>query len=114
MPMKMLVRIEKCLALVIIQLSQKIVTQKMCNKVVNICLFLSDSIPDQYKTQEMCDKAVDNYLYLFLFPIDKSSKNSLMKLLMILWQYQNLFLIGLLQLKDLHNSSIANDHILFF
>ena len=46
MPMKMLVRIEKCLALVIIQLSQKIVTQKMCNKVVNICLFLSDSIPD--------------------------------------------------------------------
>ena len=54
--MKMLVRIEKCLALVIIQL-----TQKMCNKVVNICLFLSDSIPDQYKTQEMCDKAVDNY-----------------------------------------------------
>ena len=47
----------------------------MCNKVVNICLFLSDSIPDQYKTQEMCDKAVDNYLYLFLFLIDKSSKN---------------------------------------
>ena len=30
-------------------------TQKICHKVVNICFFVFDCIPDQYKTQEMCD-----------------------------------------------------------
>ena len=35
-------------------------TQKMCNRAVNTCSFVFNSVPDQCKTQEMCDKAVDN------------------------------------------------------
>ena len=42
----------------------------MCNKSINRCFFVFDSVPDQYKSQEMrdrvvskCDEAVDdNYL----------------------------------------------------
>ena len=33
-------------------------TQAMCDKAVNRCIFVFDSIPDQYKTQEMCNEAV--------------------------------------------------------
>ena len=33
----------------------------MCITAANICSFIFDSVPNQYKTQEMCDKAVDNY-----------------------------------------------------
>ena len=33
-------------------------TQKMCNKLVNRCFFIFDSISDQYKTQEICDLVV--------------------------------------------------------
>ena len=32
-----------------------VVTQEMCDKAVNKCFFVFDSIPDQYKTQEMCN-----------------------------------------------------------
>ena len=30
----------------------------MCDKAVDQCLFVFDSVFDQYKTQEMCDKIV--------------------------------------------------------
>lgn len=30
----------------------------MCNKAVNICLFVSVSVPNQFKTQEMSDEVV--------------------------------------------------------
>ena len=30
----------------------------MCNKAVNGCFFVFNSIPDRYKTQEMCDRVV--------------------------------------------------------
>ena len=33
-------------------------TPKMCDKSVDTCPFMFDSVPDQYKTQEMCYKAV--------------------------------------------------------
>ena len=36
----------------------------MCNKVVNTCLFTSDSVSDQYKTQEICDKVVFKYPFM--------------------------------------------------
>ena len=32
--------------------------QEVCDKVVDRCPFVFDSIPDQYKTQEMFDKIV--------------------------------------------------------
>ena len=34
------------------------VTQEMCDKAVNGCLFTFDSIPDRYKTQKMCYSVV--------------------------------------------------------
>ena len=42
--------------------------QEICNKAVNRCFFVFDSIPDQYKTQEMCDKVVseDPFFYSIL------------------------------------------------
>ena len=30
----------------------------MCNKSINRCFFVFDSVPDQYKSQEMCDRFV--------------------------------------------------------
>ena len=30
----------------------------MCDKAVDRCFFVFDSIPDQYKTQEMCGRVV--------------------------------------------------------
>ena len=42
-------------------------TQKMCNRAVNTCSFVFNSVPDQCKTQEMCDKAVDNNVDTFDF-----------------------------------------------
>ena len=33
-------------------------TQKMCDKAVDRCFFVFDSIPDQYKTQKMFDIVV--------------------------------------------------------
>ena len=34
----------------------------MCDKEINSCFALFDSIPDQYKTQKMCDRATDDLL----------------------------------------------------
>ena len=34
----------------------------MCDKAVNRCFFVFDSIPDRYKTQEMCDRVVSEDL----------------------------------------------------
>ena len=34
----------------------------MCDKAVETCSFVSDSVPDWYKTHEMCDKAFSNDL----------------------------------------------------
>ena len=39
-------------------------TQEMCDKAVNRCFFVFDSISDQYKTQEMCDR-VTHFLRSF-------------------------------------------------
>ena len=33
-------------------------TQDMCDKTVNSCFFVFDSVPDLYKKQEMCDRVV--------------------------------------------------------
>ena len=33
-------------------------TQEICDKAVDTCLFVFDSVADWYKTQEMCDKFV--------------------------------------------------------
>ena len=33
-------------------------TQEMCDKTVNMCFFVLDCIPDQYKTQEMCNSII--------------------------------------------------------
>ena len=33
--------------------------QNMCQKAVNVCLFMLQLTPDCYKTQKMCEKAVE-------------------------------------------------------
>ena len=33
-----------------------LITQQMCDKSVNRCFFVFDSILEQYKTQEVCDR----------------------------------------------------------
>ena len=33
-------------------------TQDMCDKTINRCFFVFDSVPDLYKKQEMCDRVV--------------------------------------------------------
>ena len=46
-------------------------TQKMCDKAVNRCYFVFDSIPDQCKTQEMCDRFVSEDHFLIVHCLDK-------------------------------------------
>ena len=43
----------------------------MCNKAVNKCLFVFDSIRDQYKTQEMCDTVASHDSTLIVYCPDK-------------------------------------------
>ena len=67
-------------------------TQKMCDKAADTC-FAFDSVFDWLKTQEIWDKAADNYAHTLKVVPDwyKTEKKCLMKLLMIILQY-NLFL----------------------
>ena len=43
----------------------------MCNKAVNRCFFVFDSIPGQYKTQERCDMVVTLLSFLVVYCPDK-------------------------------------------
>ena len=38
-------------------------TQKMCDKDVNIHPSTIEYVPDQFKDQEMCDKAADKFVF---------------------------------------------------
>ena len=44
---------------------------EMCDKAINGCFFVFNSIPDQYKTQEMCDKVVSEAPFLIVYCPDK-------------------------------------------
>ena len=58
---------------------------KKCDKAVDKCPFVFDSVPNQYKTQEMCDR-IDSYdpfkLYIVMI-----NKKYVIKLLMIFYQH---------------------------
>ena len=43
----------------------------MCDKAVNTCFFVFDSIPDQYKTQEMYDTVLSKDSSLIVYCPDK-------------------------------------------
>ena len=43
----------------------------MCNKVVDTCPFIFDSVPDQYETQEICEKAVSNNPFMLKYFLDR-------------------------------------------
>ena len=43
----------------------------MCNKAVDRCFFVFDSIPDQCKTQEMCDRVFSEGPFLIVYCSDK-------------------------------------------
>ena len=55
------------------------ITQKMCDKAVNICPFVFNSVPDQFVTQKMCDKAVDFYLITLKFVPDWFVTNKMLE-----------------------------------
>ena len=46
-------------------------TQEMCDKAMNRCFFVFDSIPDQYKTQEICNTVVSEDPSLIVYCPDK-------------------------------------------
>ena len=43
----------------------------MCDKAVNRCFFVFDSIPDRYKTQEMCARVVSEDFCLMVYCHEK-------------------------------------------
>ena len=43
----------------------------MCDKAVDICSFVIDSVLDQYKTQEMCDKVVSKDPFMVKYCLDR-------------------------------------------
>ena len=51
----------------------------MCDKAVNICPFVFNSVPDQFVTQKMCDKAVDFYLITLKFVPDWFVTNKMLE-----------------------------------
>ena len=56
----------------------------MCDKAVNRCFFVTDSIPNQYKTQEMCDRIIyENPFSIRYFSDQYGLKKCVMRLLMI-------------------------------
>ena len=46
-------------------------TQEVCDKPVNRCYFVFDSIPDWYKTQETYEKVVSENPFLIVYCPDK-------------------------------------------
>ena len=69
-------------------------TQEICDKAVNRCFLAFIYVPDWYKSQEICDSVVSEDPFMLVYPINIKLKECVMKLLMILWQHWNLFLIG--------------------
>ena len=49
----------------------------MCDKAVNRCFLVSDSIPNQYKTHEMCDRVVSEDAFLIVYWLDKNKTQRL-------------------------------------
>ena len=43
----------------------------MCDKAIDTCPFVSDSVPDYYITQELCDKVVSEDPFMWTFCYDK-------------------------------------------
>ena len=43
----------------------------MCDKGIDTCPFVFDSVLDQYKTQEMCDKVVFKEPFMLKYCLDK-------------------------------------------
>ena len=72
----------------------------MCDTVVSNDPSLIVQCLDKYITQKMCDKAVYKDPFLTAYCPDKYiTQKRVMKLLMILQQYSNLFPVGLFQAK---------------
>ena len=68
-------------------------TQQMCDKAILENGRTIKFVPGCYKNQEMCDKAVDNYPHALEFVRECYKAQEICQL------HQNLFLIGLLQVK---------------
>ena len=43
----------------------------MCDKTVEKCPFVFDSVPDQYKTQELCDRAISKDPFMLAYCSDR-------------------------------------------
>ena len=57
----------------------------MCNQAVDNYAHALEFVPELYKTQEMCDKAANTcFLYLILFPIDKTTTKCVTELFMLM------------------------------
>ena len=49
-------------------------TQEMCDKAVNRCFFVFDSIPNQFETQEMCNNIIAEDPFSMRFVPDQYKK----------------------------------------
>ena len=59
----------------------------MCDKAVDKCPFVFDSVPDQYKTQEMCNKNLSEDPLKLKYCHDRyKTQEVVIKLLMIFYQ----------------------------
>ena len=77
-------------------------TQEMCDKAINTCFFVFTSVPDQCKTQEIGNRVISEDPFMLIYCLNRYKTQKMFdEALMIVWQYQNLFLIGLLQVKCL-------------
>ena len=65
----------------------------MCDKAVDICSFVIDSVLDQYKTQEMCDKVVSKDPFMVKYCLDRYKTQEIRD--KAVKNVINLFLIGL-------------------
>ena len=43
----------------------------MCEKAVNICLFVFDSVPDPYNLHDMCNRAIYKHFLMLKYSLDK-------------------------------------------
>ena len=60
-------------------------TPETCDRAIDRCFLVFDSILDQYKPQVICDRVVSEDPFLIVYcPIDTKLKECVMKLLMTL------------------------------
>ena len=93
-------------------------TQEMCNKAVNRCFFVFNSIPDQQKTQKICDRVVSEDPFLKMYVPDQYKTQQMcdeaVDDFLAPWKFVPNWFVASKMIKILFTALYADENILYF